>query len=100
MHRGTISLPRAEIIELTSRDNNLDLQLQIHHPDQGSDAQRAIAATRRARDAMEHALPQVGPGYMLSVSGQSMYLGVDGVILNVGIYDPRGVERAFLRLVE
>ena len=41
----------AEIIELTSGDNNLYLQIQIQpiqiqHPDHGSDAQKAIVVTR------------------------------------------------------
>lgn len=100
MHRGTVSLPMAEIIEFTRRDNNLYLQMRIRHPDHGTDAQAAIAAARRARVAMEQGLPQVGPGYMVSVAGQEMLLGAGGPILNIGIYDARDVQRACRQLGE
>ena len=100
MTRGTINLPMAELVELTTRDNDIYLQFDIHHPRHGTEIEAMIDATRRAREAMERGLPQVGPGYMLSVAGQNMYLGADGPILNVGIYDAADVEQAFLNLVD
>lgn len=97
MDRGTVTLPMDEIIEHAQR-NDLYLLFRIDRP--GSDVSSQVAAIRHAADVMQRDLPQVGPGYMNSVSRQNTYLSVEGPILNLGIYDARDVPTAIPRLAE
>lgn len=101
MDRGTVDMPMSAIIELTDRgENDLYLLFRVSHPRHGTDPQQRLAAVRRARTRMEHGLPQVGPGYMISVAGQDLLLHADGPILGVGVYGRQDVSVALPRLAE
>jgi hypothetical protein len=98
---GTVLVSTDRIIEVTENgENDLYLFFRITHPQHGDDPTARVGAVRRARGRMEHGLPQVGPGYMLSVSGQGLYLTDDGPILNVGVYDRGDVRVALTQLAE
>jgi hypothetical protein len=100
-HSGRVDIPISAIVELTDRgENDLYLRFRISHPRHGTDPQESIAALRRARARMEHGLPQVGPGYLLSVTGQDLLLSDDGPILGIGVYGRQDVPVAVPRLAD